>query len=164
MKRKGKKVKKAQLTTNEMIDFNGLTDPILYREFIFKMADYCDTFLLATYVDEHSHNITNIDDFKKSRWGFLAAGIVDYEYTDVTPVTQGPKMMLIYFKMTRQSYDYLTKRKNIYDFRDYEHPGKHQYNWLWDLAFIKDETVFFCSCTHEKFCFLDLEAYRRLYG
>ncbi len=157
-------MKKAQLTTNEMIDFNGLTDPLLYREFIFKMADYCDTFLLATYVDEHSHNITNIDDFKKSRWGFLAAGIVDYEYTDATPVTQGPKMLLIYFKMTRQSYGYLTRRKNIYDFIDFEHPSKHQYNWLWDLAFVKNQKVFFCSCTHEKFCFLDLEAYRSLYG
>ncbi len=156
-------MKKAQITKNEMIDFNGLTDPLLYREFIFKMVDYCDMFVLATYVNEHDQNIKNIDDFNKSKWGFLAPDVVDFEYTAATPVTQGPEMLLLYFKFTRQTYEYLTSRKNIYDFKDCEHPARHKYNWLWDLAFIKNRTVFFCSCTHEKFCFLDLEAYLSLY-
>lgn len=91
-------MKKAHLSQNEAIDFNGLVQPQLFHEFIKKAVHYADMFILTTNVNEHENNITSLADFKKSKWGYLTRIIVDYEFTRKSPLGQGPKQMLICFR------------------------------------------------------------------
>lgn len=90
--------------------------------------------------------------------------ILDYEYTHESPVTRGPEVMLIFFKIDHITTSFLKNKTSIYDFSDFLQ-YKKSYNWLWDLAFIKDNKIFFISCTHEQFCSIDgnvLELYHKL--
>ncbi|MFV0341336.1 MAG: hypothetical protein ACK5JH_00380 [Anaerocolumna sp.] len=95
-----------------------------------------------------------MEDFHKTKWGYLYDSILDYEYTSESPVTTGPEVIIIYFKIDYITTRFLKDKKSIYDFRDCLH-NKNNYNWLWDLAFLKDNKIFFISCTHEQFCSID---------
>lgn len=62
--------------------------------------------------------------------------------------------MILYFKIDEITTKFLKDKKTVYDFKDCLQ-NKITYNWLWDLAFLKDNKIFFISCTHEQFCSID---------
>ncbi|MDF2590432.1 MAG: hypothetical protein K0S41_4275 [Anaerocolumna sp.] len=148
----GEIVKKASFSTNGYFEeIDEVENEHGYQKFLNFVLKYADSFCLSIYMNEM---FRDMDDFRKTKWGYLYNSILDYEYTCESPVTIGSEVMIIYFKIDQITTKFLTEKKMIYDFRDCVHI-KESYNWLWDLAFLKDNKVFFISCTHEQFCSID---------
>ena len=119
-----------------------------YQKFIDFAFGCCDLICLA-------YN-KSLEDFNKSKWNFLKDSVVDTELTSSTPVTDslGMKYLLLYLSIDEVSKKWLKERNNIYDFLS---DGDE---WLEDLCFIKNNTVVFASCTHEKFCHMSNALYK----
>ena len=129
--------------------YNQLEDPGIYKEFIRFACRYADTVCLTCdgWNDE-------IEEFADTKWGFLKDSIIAYEYTNQTPVTKGPHVILLYFRIDHVMYRWLYEKRDVYDFMDPMENGK-DFQSLWDLCFVKDRQIVMSSCSHEKFCHVD---------
>lgn len=151
-KQKGEIMKKATFSTDKyFVDIVEVENKQGYQNFLEFAFSYADSFCLSIYTNE---KLIDLQDFRKTKWGYLNDSILDYEYTHKSPVTQGPEVILIYFKIDHVTTNFLKGKKTIYDFNEGIVDNKI-YNWLWDLAFLKDNKFFFTSCTHEEFCSID---------
>ena len=129
-----------------------------YQTFLDSVLEYADGFTLCYQKLGAGNAKPELDEFQTSRWGYLAGSVRDYEWTNESPVTIGPQVLLLYFQLDDVTKKFLRKRKNVYDFEGYD------FLVLWDLAFIKEGKIFFISCTHERFCSIDedvLEEFRQ---
>lgn len=145
-------MKKATYSTNEYFkSINEVENEHGYQKFLDFALEYADSFCLSIYTNDE---LNDLEDFHKTKWGYLYDSILDYEYTCKSTVTTGPEVIIIYFKIDHITTRFLKDKKSIYDFRDCLH-NRQNYNWLWDLAFLKDNKIFFISCTHEQFCSID---------
>lgn len=130
----------------------GLRDTNEYKAFIKTALKYADYFCMSATGMFY-------EDFLKSKWDFLSDSIMDYEYTTETAVTKSSEtFLLLYLKIDHITSKWLMSKKNIYDFMDAQISERDKnYCWLYDLCFIKDRAIVFCSCTHEEFCFVSQE-------
>lgn len=144
-------MKKVADAAVNFVDMPGIDNQDGYSKFLRFALKYADSFCLSVYTND---KMNDLEDFKWSKWGYLSESIIDYEYTTESPVTDGPEVMQLYFKIDHMTKEFLKKKKHIYDFRDCIQE-KNYYNWLWDLCFIKEGKIFFVSCTHEEFCCID---------
>ncbi len=145
-------VKKATYSTNGyFVSMNEVENEHGYQNFINFVLKYADSFCLSIYTNDE---FKGLEDFHKTKWGYLSDSIQDCEYTCESPVTKGPEVLIIYFKIDHITTRFLKDKKTIYDFKDCIY-NKQNNNWLWDLAFLKDNKIFFISCTHEQFCSID---------
>lgn len=96
-------------------------------------------------------------DFLESDYSVLEGSVFDHEITNVSPVTKGPTVCLLYLRIDKTVTKWLSSLKNIFDF------GVDAYD-LDDLCLIKDGKLIFCSCTHEEFCYVNSELKNILWG
>ena len=147
-------MKKAFYSSPTLVEIDDLETQEGYHTFLRFALDYGDACCMSIYVND---GMTGIDDFRLTRWGFLAGSILDWEVTRESPVTFGPRVLLVYLRPDAVVRRFLWEKRHIYDFRDSIQRGGH-YNWLWDPAFLKRGSIFFSSCTHEEFCGIDRHA------
>lgn len=152
---------KATFSTNDYFEgIDEVENEHGYQKFIKFALKYADSFCLSIYINEE---LNDLEDFHKTKWGYLYDSILDYEFTCESPVTIGPEVMIIYFKIDHITTKFLKDKKTIYDFIDCLQ-NEDNYNWLWDLAFLKENKIFFISCTHEQFCSIDGNVLKRYYN
>lgn len=149
---------KATFSTNDYFEsIDEVENEHGYQKFLKFALEYADSFCLSLYINEE---LKDLEDFHKTKWGYLFYSVLDYEFTCESPVTIGSEVMIIYFKIDHITTKFLKDKKTIYDFRDCLQ-NKCNYNWLWDLAFLKENKIFFISCTHEQFCSIDGNVLKR---
>ena len=129
-----------------------------YQRLLDFAFEYADGFTLS-YQKPGNKVAPTLDEFQSTRWGYLAESVYDYECTTESPVTIGPRVLLLYFRFDDVTRKFLRERTDIYDFGGYEikSPDAKGWNfrWLWDLALLKEGKIFLISCTHERFCSID---------
>lgn len=130
------------------MEYDGaLTGRESYRRFLRKAFRYADQICLSCCGLDY-------EEFAASRWGALADSVTGYEYTVESPVTCGPEVLLLYLNINQVTAKWLLEKDNIYDFWE---TGPQQGTFLWDLCFVKNRELIFCSCTHERFCSISPE-------
>ena len=119
-----------------------LTNTTNYYKFLKVALNYADTICL-TFCGGYK-------DFIELDRNSLAESLKGHKITNQTPVTIGPTVCLLYFRINSTMREWLNRRRQIYDF----YPDEE---WLEDLCLLKDEQVIFASCTHEEFCYIDIK-------
>lgn len=125
-----------------------------YQRFLDFALTYADGFTLCCQKLGFGKIPLEPEEFPASPWGYLADSVYDCEQTSESPVTTGPQVLLLYFRFDDVTKKLLRERKNVYDFQGQD------FLVLWDLAFLREGKIFFCSCTHERFCSIDGDALR----
>lgn len=133
-----------------------------WRRFLDFVLSYADSFCLSFYTDCGPFRALSPEDFCASPWGFLSASISDWEVTDQSPVTARTPMLLLYFRLDPVTVSFLRGRRTVLDFP----AARLDRGFLCfdDLAFLKAGKIFFCSCTHERFCSIDGDVHRAVPG
>ena len=154
-------MEKCTLDRTRIHTFEGQAAAEDYRRILDFALDYADCFSLTYYPFVKNPGLT-ADDFRRSKWGFLADSIVDWEVTRETPTTvsEAQKLML-YFQFDPVTVDFLRQKKSIYDFGDRVTVADSGTLFFEDLAFLKNGQVFFASCSHEGFCLVDETLYQK---
>ena len=134
-------------------DIPGLGTPDGWQRFLDFILKYADGFCLTFYTTCGPFRELSLEDFHTSQWGFLSGSVTDWENTTQSPVTTRSPMLLLYFRLDPVTIPFLRGRRTVLDFP----PARLDRGFLRfdDLAFFKDGKIFFCSCTHEKFCSID---------
>lgn len=142
----------------EILDGSGTAEE--YRRILDFALRYADCFSLTYHPFMENPGLT-VDDFRRTKWGFLADSIVDCEVTKETPTTvsEAEKLML-YFRFDPVTIGFLRQKTSIYDFRDHMTAGEG-FLYFEDLAFLKDGQVFFASCSHEEFYLVNETLYQK---
>ena len=155
-------MEKAAFTRKYLEDVPGLDSPEGWRRFLDFVLSYADSFCLSFYTDCGPFRALSPEDFCASPWGFLSASISDWEVTDQSPVTARTPMLLLYFRLDPVTVSFLRGRRTVLDFP----PARLDRGFLCfdDLAFLKAGKIFFCSCTHERFCSIDGDVHRLYQG
>ena len=151
-------MEKAAFTRKYLEDVPGLDSPDIWRRFLDFVLSYADSFCLSFYTDCGPFRALSPEDFCASPWGFLSASISDWEVTDQSPVTARTPMLLLYFRLDPVTVSFLRGRRTVLDFP----AARLDRGFLCfdDLAFLKAGKIFFCSCTHERFCSIDGDVHR----
>ena len=155
-------MEKAAFTRKYLEDVPGLDSPDIWRRFLDFVLSYADSFCLSFYTDCGPFRALSPEDFCASPWGFLSASISDWEVTDQSPVTARTPMLLLYFRLDPVTVSFLRGRRTVLDFP----AARLDRGFLCfdDLAFLKAGKIFFCSCTHERFCSIDGDVHRLYQG
>ena len=155
-------MEKAAFTRKYLEDVPGLDSPDIWRRFLDFVLSYADSFCLSFYTDCGPFRALSPEDFCASPWGFLSASISDWEVTAQSPVTARTPMLLLYFRLDPVTVSFLRGRRTVLDF-----PAARLDRGVLcfdDLAFLKAGKIFFCSCTHERFCSIDGDVHRLYQG
>ena len=120
-----------------------LTDGKEYQRFLRVALNYADRICLSFD--------GGWKDFMASDWAFLATSAVDHEITSHSPVTVGPTVLLLYLKIDHMTVEWLKGKRHIYDFQSTDSDCPE------DLCLLKNGMLVFCSCTHERFCYMNEE-------
>lgn len=136
-----RKVKPIKESAYPSKDLKNVTE---YRHFIKIALKYADCICLS-YTD-------GLKDFYESEWSFLAKSIIEHEYTNKSPVTIGPTVLLLYLEINNVTKQWLWNKMHIFDFISHDIESSES---LEDFCLIKDKELIFCSCTHEEFYFAD---------
>ena len=148
----------AAFTRKYLEDVPGLDSPDIWRRFLDFVLSYADSFCLSFYTDCGPFRSLSPEDFRASPWAFLSGSISDWEVTDQSPVTARTPMLLLYFRLDPVTVSFLRSRRTVLDF-----PAARLDRGFFcfdDLAFLKAGKIFFCSCTHERFCSIDGDVHR----
>lgn len=145
-------MEKAVFTRKYFEDIPGLDTEAGWQRFLDFALDYADGFCLSFYTDCGPLRELSPEDFHASQWGFLYDSISDWEVTAESPVT-ARSPMLLYFRLDPVTLPFLRGRHTVLDFP----AARLDRGFLCfdDLAFLREGKIFFCSCTHEKFCSID---------
>ena len=154
-------MEKCTLDRTRVQCFEGLATAEDYHRVLDFALDYADFFSLTYYPFVKNPGLT-VDDFRRSKWGFLADSIADWEVTRETPTTtsEAQKLML-YFRFDSVTIDFLRQKRSIYDFNDCVTVAGDGTLYFEDLAFLKNGQAFFASCSHEGFCLIDETLYQK---
>lgn len=151
-------MEKASFTRKYFEDIPGLDTPDGWQRFLDFVLHYADSFCLSFYTDCSPFRELSPEDLHASQWGFLSGSITDWEVTTQSPVTARAPMLLLYFRLDPVTTSFLRGRRTVLDFP----AARLDRGFLCfdDLAFLKDGKIFFCSCTHEKYCAIAGDAAR----